>query len=175
MKIIITGRHLKLNDDIRTYAEDKIHKAETFFDRIIEAHMVLSAEKHRRIAEVALNAKGVTFRAREETESIYASIDGVMEKVDTQIRRHKEKIKDRKHQNKEVVSENFEEESEEREPEIIKVKRFVSKPMTAREAVMEMVLSENDFLMFSNSQTDQVNVVYKRKNGDFGWIEPDLE
>ena len=82
MKVTITGRHIRLDDDIRVYAEEKMHKAETYFDRIIEGHMILSAEKHRRIAEVTLSAKRARFHAQEETEDIFAAIDGVMEKVD---------------------------------------------------------------------------------------------
>jgi putative sigma-54 modulation protein len=162
-----------MDDNIRSYAEEKIHKAETYFNRIIEAHMILSAEKHRRIAEVTLIAKRAKFHAREETEDIYASIDGVMEKVDTQLRRHKEKVRDRKHQSKENLF-SVEEESEE-EPQIIKVDKFASKPMTLQEAVEQIMHSNDDFLMFSNSETDQVNVVYKRKDGNYGWLEPDSE
>ena len=179
MKVTVTGRHLKLGDDIQSYAEGKIRKAETFFDRIIEAHMVLSAEKHRRIAEITLSAKRATFHAREETENIYASIDKVMEKVDTQIRRYKEKLRDRKHQGREMTSgiaENIAEETDEDvEAQIIKVKSFAPKPMTPREALMMLDESEDNLLMFSNSQTNEVNVIYKRKDGNYGWIEPDFE
>ncbi len=182
MKVIITGRHLKLDDDIQAYAEEKVRKAETFFDRIIEAHIILSAEKHRRIAEVTLNAKRARFHAREETENIYASIDGVMEKVGIQIRRYKEKLKDRKHQPKELVSgvggnleEEIEKDLEKVEPQIIKVSGFAPKPMSPREALMMLDESKDELLMFSNSQTNQVNVIYKRKDGNYGWIEPDFE
>ena len=174
MKVTITGRHLKLNDDIKSYAERKLQKAETYFDGIIEAHMIQFAEKHRRIAEVTYNAKGTTFHAQEETEDIYASIDGVMEKVDRQIRRHKEKVRNRKHHHKEVVTETTED-SETTEPRIVKVSKFASKPITVQDAVAQMELSGDDFLMFSNSQTEQVNVVYRRKDGNYGWIEPDFE
>jgi len=180
MKIIITGRHLELDDDIRSYAEKKLLKAETYFDHIIEAHMILSAEKHRRIVEVTLNAKHVTFHATEETEDLRSSIDGVVEKVDAQIKKYKEKLKDRKHRSRSAAlgveegSSSVENDSEP-EPQIVKVKRFAPKPMTAREAVMQMNLLENDFLMFSNSQTNQVNVVYRRKDGSYGLVEPDFE
>jgi len=175
MKMTITGRHLELDDDIRSYAEKKMRKAETYFDRIIEAQMILSAEKHRRIAEVTLNAKRVTFHAQEETEDIYASIDGVMEKVDTQIKKHKKRLEDRKHQFIEVTSdlEQAEVSEQQAEPRIIKVSQFAPKPITVREAVAQMMLSGDNVLMFSNSQTNQVNVVYRRKDGNYGWIEPD--
>lgn len=182
MKITITGRHITMDDDIRSYAEKKLEKAETYFDRIIEAHMILSAEKHRRMAEVTLHAKRARFHAQAETESIYASIDEVMEKVDAQIRKHKEKIRDRKHQAKEMalnmeegLESDVEEAPELSEPQIIKVNKFAPKPMTPQEAIMEMTLSGDDFLMFSNSQTNQVNVVYRRNDGGYGWIEPNLE
>ena len=177
MRVTVTGRHLKLDDDIRSYAEKKVRKAETYFDHIIEAHMILSAEKHRRTAEVTLSAKRVTFHAQEETENIYASIDGAMEKVDVQIRKYKEKISDRKHRAKEITV-SIEEDSTaiaSAEPRIIKVNKFAPKPMTTQEAAMQMTLLGDDFLVFSNSRTDQVNVVYKRKDGNYGWIEPDFE
>jgi putative sigma-54 modulation protein len=166
---------LELDDDIRSYAEKKMRKAETYFDRIMEAQMILSAEKHRRIAEVTLNAKRVTFHAQEETENIYASIDGVMEKVDTQIRRYKKKVKDWKHQYKEVASsvEQADMSTIQEEPRIIKVNKFAPKPISVQEAVTQMMLLGDDFLMFSNSQTNQINVVYRRKDGNYGWIEPD--
>ena len=186
MKMIVTGRHLEMDDDIRSYTEKKLSKAETYFDHIIEAHVVLSAEKHRRIAEVTLNAKNVTFHANEETDDIYSAIDKVIEKVEVQVKKYKEKIKDHKHRFKGAVSEpqeeetNTEDDSEnniEQLPELqlVKVKRFAVKPMTAQEAVMQIRLLDNDFLMFANSQTNQVNVVYKRKDGTYGWIEPDFE
>jgi len=185
MKMMLTGRHLEMDDQIRAYAEKKLLKAETYFDHIIEAHMVLSAEKHRRIAEVTLNAKNVTIHANEETDDIFNSIDRVMEKVDAQVKKYKERIKDHKHRAKGLVPVAQDEESdieddsedsiEPKQEVIIKVNRFASKPMTAQEAVMQMNLLNDDFLMFSNSQTNQVNVVYKRKDGTYGWIEPDYE
>jgi len=173
MKVIITGRHLHLDDNMRSYAEEKIHKAETYFNRIIEAHMILSAEKHRRMAEITLTAKRAKFHAREETEDIYASIDGVMEKVDAQLRKYKEKVRDRKHQSKEEVF--LAEEEPESVPLIVKINKFAPKPMTVQDAVEQIMHSDDGFLMFSNSETDQVNVVYKRKDGNYGWLEPDSE
>ena len=176
MKVIITGRHIKLNDDIRSYAEEKLHKAETYFDRIIEGHMILSAEKHRRIAEVTLSAKRATFHAQEETEDLYASIDGVVEKIDTQIRRYKKKLDARRHQHEEALfTDDEEEEESETEPRVIRVNKFAPKLLTPQEAVTQIELSGDDFLMFSNSQTNQVNVVYRRKDGNYGWIEPNFE
>lgn len=187
MKMTIIGRHIDLNDETKEYAEKKLLKAETFFDQIIEANMILSAEKHRRIAEVTLNAKNATFHAEEETENINSAIDNVMEKIEVQIKKFKGKRKDQKHhikglvttpESEEIDQENDEEEIEnsdsENEPQIVKVSKFAPKPMTIQEAVMQLNILGEDFLVFSNSQTDQVNVVYKRKDKSYGWIEPDF-
>jgi len=186
MKMTIIGRHIELDDDTKEYAEKKLNKAETFFDHIIEANMILSAEKHRRIAEVTLNAKNATFHATEETENIKNSIDNVMEKIEVQVKKFKEKLKDHKRYPKGLISEtqietNETEEKDEvdeieqdKDPQIIKVNKFASKPMTVQEAVMQLGLLDDDFLVFSNSQTNYVNVVYKRKDGSYGWIEPDF-
>jgi putative sigma-54 modulation protein len=186
MKITIVGRHIELDDNTKEYAEKKLLKAETYFDQIIEAHMILSAEKHRRIAEVTLNAKNSTFHATEETENINNSIDSVMEKVEVQVKKFKDKLRDHKHHTKglipeseaEEINEEAEEEPDdlesETEPQIIKVRKFAPKPMTVQEAVMQLRLLEYDFLVFSNSQTNQANVVYKRKDNTYGWIEPDF-
>ncbi|MDQ1316937.1 MAG: putative sigma-54 modulation protein [Candidatus Poribacteria bacterium] len=186
MKMMVTGRHIEMDDQIKAYAERKLQKAETYFDHIIEAHIVLSAEKHRRTAEVTLNAKNVTIHANEETDDIYNSIDGVMEKVDAQVKKYKERVKDHKHRIKGAIPElqdvetDLDSDSEddikqEKEIQIVKVRKFAPKPMTTQEAVMQIKLLDNDFLVFSNSQTNQVNVVYKRKDGTYGWIEPDFE
>jgi len=105
MKMMVTGRHIEMDDQTKAYAERKLQKAETYFDHIIEAHIVLSAEKHRRIAEVTLNAKNVTIHANEETDDIYNSIDGVMEKVDAQVKKYKERVKDHKHRIKGAIPE----------------------------------------------------------------------
>ena len=183
MKMVVTGRHLELDDDTRSYAEKKLQKAETYFDHIIESHMILSAEKHRRIAEVTLNAKHVTFHAEEETDNLNGAIDNVMEKVEIQLKKYKERLKNHKHLPKGSFIETEEADTEEEqdetekpvEPQIVRVKKFAPKPMTAEEAVMQMTITEEDFLVFANSQTDQVNVVYRRKDGDYGLIEPIFE
>lgn len=184
MKITVIARHLELDDDTRSYAEKKLQKIETFFGRIMEAIMVLSAEKHRRIAEVTLKAKHVTFHATEETENIRSAIDNVMEKVEIQIKKFKEKLRDNRRRAKglsvETQSEavevaDDEDEEEMPEPQIIKVNKFAPKPMTVQEAAIQMTINDEDFLVFANSETNQVNVVYRRKDGTYGWIEPIFE
>lgn len=180
---------MDLSDDIKAYVEKKVSKAETFLNHIIDAHVILGAEKHRRIAEVTINAKHATFHASEVTEDIYSAIDGVMEKIRTQVKRYKEKLKDKKHRDRasmpeeEVegsdVDEDIDEEDVDTEaeetPVVIKVKKFAPKPMTPEEAAIYLEMSDDEFLMFSNSTTGQVNVVFKRKDNTYGLIEPDFD
>jgi putative sigma-54 modulation protein len=185
MQIFITGRNLQLTDDIREYVEKKVGKAETFFDGIIEANVVLDVQGHRHIAEVALMARRATFHAQSETENVFASIDDVVDKIDIQTRRYKERVKDRRHRpsrleaalqlsgTNETTQVDVLEDEEENALRLVKVpEKFAPKPMTAEEAAMQLELSMDEFLMFLNSETEKINVVYRRRSGDYGWIEP---
>lgn len=187
MQILITGRNLEITDDIRDYVEKKVGKAEIFLDGIIEANVVFDLKGHRYIAEVTLMARRVTFHAQSETGNIFASIDDVVDKIDIQTRRYKERVKDRRHRASqleaalqlskadEVDEVDVSEDEEESAPQLVKVaEKFASKPMTAEEAAMQLELSRNEFIMFLNSETDQINVVYRRRSGDYGWIEPEF-
>ncbi|MBM3236648.1 ribosome-associated translation inhibitor RaiA [Candidatus Poribacteria bacterium] len=187
MQIFITGRNLQLTDDIRDYVEKKVGKAETFLAGIIEAHVVLDVQGHRHIAEVTLMAKRATFYAQAETGNVFASIDEVVDKIDIQTRRYKERVKDRRHRpsqleaalqlsgTNETTEVDVLEEEEEEAIRLVKVpEKFAPKPMTAEEAAMQLELSRDEFLMFLNSATDKINVVYRRRNGDYGWIEPEF-
>jgi len=162
MKIVLTGRHLDLDENIRSYAEKKLRKAETYFDRIIEAHMTLSAEKHRRIAEVTLHAKKVRFHAQEETESIFASIDGVMEKIGTQIVKYKERLKNRKHiRGEELGLEEIPEGADEEDSEDIEesedlsqseIQQMVKKPVTKSITINIDVLEQTKNLQIARAK-----------------------
>ena len=186
MQILITGRNLEITDDIRDYVEKKIEKAETFLSGIIEANVVLDLHRHRYIAEVTLMARRATFHAQSETENVFASIDAVVDKIDNQTRRYKERIKDRRHRPSQLeaalqlseIGETDEidvSEDEEGEIQLVRVpEKFAPKPMTAEEAAMQLEISRNEFLMFLNSETSQINVVYRRRSGDYGWIEPEF-
>ncbi|HIE28615.1 TPA: ribosome-associated translation inhibitor RaiA [Candidatus Poribacteria bacterium] len=187
MQIFITGRNLELTDDIRNYVEKKVGKAEIFLDGIIEANVVLDVQGHRHIAEVTLVARRVTFHAQSETGNVFASIDDVVDKIDIQTRRYNERIKDRRHRASqldaalqlsemgEIAEVDVSDDEEGDVPRLVKVsEKFAPKPMTAEEAAMQLKLSQDDFLMFLNPETDQINVVYRRRSGDYGWIEPEF-
>ena len=187
MQIVITGRNLEITDDIRDYVETKVGKTETFLDGIIETNVVLDVHGHRYIAEVTLMARRVTFHAQSETGNVFASIDDVVDKIDIQTRRYKERIKDRRHRSSQLeaalqLSEMDEtdevdvsEDEEGSAPQLVKVpEKFASKPMTAEEAALQLELSQDEFLMFLNSETELINVVYRRRSGNYGWIEPEF-
>ncbi|MBT9538223.1 MAG: ribosome-associated translation inhibitor RaiA [Nitrospirota bacterium] len=171
MNIIVNGRHLDLTPALKNYAEEKIKKFERYSSNITEAVVTLSIEKYRHKAEVLLKANGVMIQAEGVTAEIYSSIDEVVEKLDKQVKKYKEKlVSHRKGEGK-----NIEEASQEAPQEtggIIKRKRFDMKPMGPDEAVMQMELIDKDFFVFTNEVSGDINVVYRRRDGNFGLIEP---
>ncbi len=177
MKFMVRGKNIEVTDALKNYVEEKVGKVEKYFDddTVIEAQVSLEVEKNRHIVEVTAFVDGLILRGEEVTGDMYASIDGVIEKLLRQIRKYKTKIqrklrKEKKEYKKDVIKarkENGEDESE-----IVKTKRFAMKPMPVEEAVMQMDLLDHDFFVFSNADTNEVNVVYKRNDGNYGLIEP---
>lgn len=179
MNIIVTGRHLEVTPALRSYAEEKIKKAGKYFNNVTEAIITLTVEKYRHKAEVQLRANGVLIQAEEVTAEMYSSIDQVMDKIERQLKKFKEKLTRHKGRGEEEASPVPEESltsevSEEKEglPRIIRRKRFAMKPMSPEEAVMQMELSDKDFFIFANDSTGDINVIYRRRDGDVGLIEP---
>ncbi|MDP2279644.1 MAG: ribosome-associated translation inhibitor RaiA [Nitrospirota bacterium] len=176
MNIIVNGRHLDLTPALKNYAEEKIKKFERYSSNITEAVVTLSIEKYRHKAEVLLKANGVMIQAEGVTGEIYSSIDEVVEKLEKQVKRYKEKlVSHRKGEGPTTRRENIEEASQEAPQEtggIIKRKRFDMKPMGPDEAVMQMELIDKDFFVFTNEVSGDINVVYRRRDGNFGLIEP---
>jgi putative sigma-54 modulation protein len=187
MKITIKGNNIKVTDSLRTYIEEKIGRLAKYYDRITKAEVELlyqdnkSAEKTQRV-EVTLNANGTIFRCEEASISMYASIDIASEKLERQLYRFKQKQILRGRGTKKEASlppvEDFditEAVVPARDSEIVKVKKFAIKPMTANEACLQMEMLNHNFYVFLNAETDQINVVYTRTDGDFGLIEPEFE
>ncbi|MCK4260692.1 MAG: ribosome-associated translation inhibitor RaiA [Halanaerobiales bacterium] len=179
MKIAIRGKNLELTNALKGYVEEKIGKIEKYFqEAFIEALVALEVEKERHIVEVTIMVDGLILRGEESSGDMYASIDGVIDKLERQVRKHKtrinRKIRERKQEFKlQFVSEPGELDNEE-EPKIVRTKRFSVKPMSVEEAVMQMDLIGHDFFVFTNADTETVNVVYKRKNGQYGLIDPEF-
>lgn len=179
MKIVIKGRHIEVTDAIRNYIEKRLGKVERHFDHILEVIVTLSVEKNRQIVEVTLQASRALIRAEEETDDMYTSIDNVVDKLERQIQKYKEKFFQKSHSNtdkKELVNEglSIEEGKSAEVAKIVKTKRFAIKPMSVEEAAMQMDLLGHSFFVFANDNTNKVNVLYKRKDGNFGLIEPEF-
>ena len=193
MQMSVTFRHMDATDALKEYARDKIDRVRKYFPDPIKAHVVLDCERgYNHLAEVVITLhNGLVIAGEETTEDMYSSIDLVMAKIERQVRRYKEKIRSHKGQHsihgqremshkvmslEEAPEQNDKNEQRvepQQQPEvkIIRETRFVAQPMTPEEAVMQMNLRSNDFLVFSNASTHDVNVVYRRADGTYGLIE----
>ncbi len=170
MKITVTGRHLEVTPALKSYAEEKIGKFEKYLSNISEAVVTLSVEKYRHKVEVLIKANGVMIQAEGITGEIYSAIDEVVEKLDKQVKKYKEKlVSHRKGENKASAASAaplYE------EGIIIKKRQFDMKPMSPEEAVMQLDLLDKDFFVFANGASGDINVIYRRKDGNYGLIEP---
>ena len=179
MKIIFKGKHIEVTDAIRNYTEKRLNKIERHFDHILEVIVTLSVEKSRQIVEVTLQTNRALIRAEEETDDMYTSIDKVADKLERQIKKYKEKYFQKPHpstEKKGLANEeiNAEDSESDKIAKIVKTKRFAIKPMSVEEAAMQMDLLGHNFFVFANDNTNKVNVLYKRKDGNFGLIEPEF-
>ncbi len=174
MNIIMNGRHLEITSALRSYAEEKIRKFDRYLSNINEAVVTLSIEKkYRHKAEVLLKANGVMIQAEGVTGEIYSAIDEVIEKLEKQVKKYKEKLVSyRKGEGKASVNVPPSSESHTEVGKIIKRKRFDMKPMGPDEAAMQMELLDKDFFVFANDTTGEINVIYRRNDGNYGLIEP---
>lgn len=178
MKIILSGKNLEITDALRNQTIKKVSKLDRYFNEDVEAQVTMSVEGYRHIIEVTIPFDGIVIRAEESTDDMYASIDMVVDKLERQIRKHRtrlgKRIKSGAFKNDvppfspEISSEN------EDEPRVVRTKRFAVKPMDVEEATLQMELLGHNFFVFTNGVTDEVNVLYKRKDGNYGLIEPEF-
>jgi len=185
MQVSITGRHVELTDPLKAYVDDKLQHLKHSFDHVVDVHVVLSVEKFRQRCEVSMQASGINIHGSHETEDMYASIDGVVDKLNRQLKRYRAKL--RRHQNggqregREIkvthrvlnVSHEVEELTEDHQHETLRHEQIDAKPMSVDEAVMQLELGSRDLLFFTNGQTEQLNAVYRRSDGALSWIEPE--
>ncbi len=175
MKFIISGKNIDVTDGLRSAVNEKIGKLERYFTDSTEIHVTLSTEKERQKIEVTIPMKGNIIRAEQESNDMYVSIDLVEEIIERQLRKYKTKLIEKQQTavslNKAFIEEENEDDEEIR---IIRTKRFAVKPMDAEEACVQMELLGHSFFVFRNAETDEVNVVYKRKNHTYGLIEPEF-
>ena len=177
MRIKITGRNIELTEGLKAAVEDKLNKLEKYFTPDTEVNVTLSVEKERQKVEVTIPMKGSYIRSEQVSSDMYVSIDLVEEIIERQIRRYKKKLIDKK-QAAIAFSQAFIEDEEdtayEDDIQIVKTKKFAMKPVNPEEACLQMEMLGHNFFVFLNSETEQVNVVYKRKNGTYGLIEPEF-
>jgi putative sigma-54 modulation protein len=180
MQINVTGRHLSVTEPIKEYARKKLESIGLDFPKIIDAHVILDVQKYRQICEIILTCTNhIHIEAEEVSENMYASIDVCVDKLARQMRKYKTKIqrhhRHRKqqvvHVSKQILSAEGLDEHEESEPKVMHKESFAVKPMYPDEAVLQLELSPKQFLVFLNSQTEELNVLYRRKAGDYGLIE----
>ncbi len=174
MKVIITGKNLHVRDELKDVIQQKLDKFDNYFHSEIEAHATFSHVRNEQIVELTIPLKnGVIIRAEESSDSMTKSIDGAVDKISKQLRKHKTALEKRYRKHDTIRFEYIpEDEAEESEIKIVKSKRFSIKPMDPEEAVLQMQMLHHNFFVFLNAETEEVNVVYERKNGQFGLIEP---
>jgi len=180
MKITVTFRHVEPTAELRSYVEEKAYKVKKYFDSPVDAHIVLGVEKFRHIADVTLSVDGNKIKAVEQTGDMYSSVDKVMDKIEQQLKRMLSRKREYKGEHtKGTVDEDLlsgEGETQdtlaESEPKIIKTEKVDTKPMDVDDAAMQLELSKRNFLVFFNSESNSINVIYKRKDGNLGLIEP---
>ncbi len=185
MDIQITGKNIDVTDAIREYVQKRMDKLDKYLSKVLDAHVTLFVEKIDHVVVVTIRKRRLTLHAEERSEDLYASIDKAVEKLETQLRRHKDRIK--KH-NSRTRTPDFETAADlnlhidildgtdlldvQEEPRVIRTERFALKPMSVDEAALQMDLMNQDFLVFSNQKTGNVNVIYQRKDGNYGLIVP---
>ncbi|MGM0602821.1 MAG: ribosome hibernation-promoting factor, HPF/YfiA family [Bacillota bacterium] len=191
MKIMTYGKNIDVTPSLKEHAEEKVRKLDRYFNgEPMEVQISMEVERERHIVEVTAYVKGLILRGEEATGDMYASIDGVVDKLERQLKKYKSKIHDRYIERKQEYKEEYKEERKEQilntntspeeeeietdvfEPKIVRTKRFAMKPMNVEEACMQMDLLGHDFFVFYNGETEETNVVYKRNDGNYGLIEP---
>ena len=175
MKFIISGKNIDVTEGLRDAIQDKIGKLEKYFKPETEVHVTLSVEKDRQKIEVTIPVKGNIIRSEQVSNDMYVSIDLVEEIIERQLKKYKNKLVDQKQANHFFRDEYIERDYiEEEEVRILRSKKFDIKPMYAEDACIQMELLGHSFFVFMNAETDQVNVVYKRKGNTYGLIEPEI-
>lgn len=171
MQLAVRGKNIEITNALREYVEKKIGKLEKFIDQPMNAQVNMYTERGRHIVEVTAALNGLLLRGEESTGDMYASIDLVSEKLEKQLMKYKARFKKRGKEN--GISEAVEIPAD-HEGLLVKTKKFAVKPLTVDEAIVQMNLLSHDFFVFANADTDRVSVLYRRKDGNYGLLEPEF-
>ena len=177
MRMNYTGKNVEVTEALRDVTEKKLTKLDKYFQKDIEGNVTFSTQKNRKIIEVTINLPGTIIRAEESSDDMYASIDKAVDVLERQVRKHKTRLQKRYKNTETIRFENVmplavEEDSD--KPKLVKTKKFTLKPMSSEEAILQMELLRHNFFVYLDGDSDEVGVVYKRKDGDYGLIEPEL-
>lgn len=182
LKYTIRGENIEVTPAIRDYVEKKVGKIEKYFDQEIDAiaHVNLRTySDHTAVVEVTIPLKNLTVRAEEDSQDLYGSIDLVVDKLERQIRKHKTKLNRRSRETGLLPDSVFDEAQVEDDNDggtnIVRSKRVSLKPMSDEEAVLQMEMLGHDFFVFEDAGTDSTSIVYRRRDGDYGLIETDIQ
>ena len=175
MKFIISGKNIDVTDALKSAVEDKLSKLEKYFASETEIHVTLGVEKDRQKIEVTIPVKGNIIRSEQVSNDMYVSLDLVEEIIERQLKKYKNKIIDKQqaaaHFKQEFIEKDY---VDDEDIQIVRSKKFDIKPMYPEDACIQMELLGHNFFVFVNAETDQVNVVYKRKGNTYGIMEPDV-
>ncbi len=174
MNIQITGKNLEVSEALKDMVNKKIRKLDRYFEPSTEASVVLSTQRARHIVEITIPFDGVILRGEEATDDMYTSIEGVVHKLEKQIHRHRTRLEKRLRGGAfrdDVPDESLHEEAP-TNLNVVRTKKFPVKPLDVEEAALQMQLLGHDFFVFTNADSGEVNVLYRRKDGQFGLIEP---
>lgn len=176
MRIRTIGKNIEVTDALKSSVEKKLSKLEKYFGESVNATATLSVQRNLKKIEVLIPFNNVMLRAEEKNDDMYSAIDLVIDKLEGQIRKQKTKLQKRNYEDslrfQNILS--YDEDLSNGEPEIVKTKKFAIKPMSDEEAVLQMELLGHDFYVYKSSNTNQVNVLYKRKDGNYGLIEQEF-
>ena len=177
MDITVTFRHTDPTETLRAYAEEKVSKIKKYLDVPLEANIVLTVEKFRHIADVSLSVNGTPIKAVEETGDMYSAIDQVMDKIENRVKKHISKIRDHRQEIAKGEANSMNDEVNYAtdlalDGPAIEVEQMVAKPMDPEEAAMQLNLLNQDFLVFRNAKSREINVIYNLADGNLGLIVP---
>lgn len=175
MSIVVRGKNIEITPALKDYVVKRVSKITKYFDSLGEITALLTVEKGRHMIELTVPINGIMLRGEEATADMYTSIDLVVDKIEKQIEKYKTKISRRLKGNNfkgELVTTNVPEDDG---LKVVKTKRFPVKPMDVEEAILQMNLINHDFFVFTNSETEEANVLYRRKDGNYGLIEPEFK
>lgn len=173
MKIIYTGKNMDVSDALKEHTESKLKKLDKYFHNEVEGTVKFENAKNRQIIEVTINLPKTLIRAEEEAQDLYTALDKAIDVLEKQIRKNKTKLQKRFKNTETIRFDNIATSTPvEEEAEVVKKKKFTLKPMSLDEAILQMELLRHNFFVYVNAETDDVEIVYKRKDGNYGLIEP---